>query len=301
MPKLKIAVISGGKAPEHIASVRSATDVTTFMSKTKYEAISYNISTDVERLIKDIVDKQIDVVFPLTHSLGNDNGSIQGLCSMLGTPYVGSSIHATVMCQHKETSKRIMMTHGTLTPEFQILERQAELDLRQVQLPCVIKPGNVGDRVGVTIPYTYLELRNGLQTAFSHSDRLLIEQLIEGKEYVVSIIGSQKDKEILPPIEIKRIGQSKHTKRLCPADLSSDQRKTLNNLARRAFDALSANGMLLVRFMYNEETSLFYFIEANTLPALTKNSLLPLAAEHANIGYPELIDRLIETATTNVN
>src|SRR5690606_12075147 len=133
------------------------------------EATVYDLATDTEKLISDILSNNIDVAFPLAHSVAEDNGSIQGLCSVLNIPFVGSNIHATVMCQHKETSKRIMMTHGTLTPEFQILERQAELDLREVQLPCVIKPGNIGDRVGVTIPYTYTELRDGLQTAFSHS------------------------------------------------------------------------------------------------------------------------------------
>ncbi len=296
MPKLKIAIVSGGTSHEHTTSERSAKDVISHIPQDKYEARSYDSAIDLQQLITDIVAKNVDVVFPLVHGLADDNGSIQGLCSLLNIPYVGSNVHATTLCQHKETAKRIMMTHGTLTPEFEILERQAELDLRQVQLPCVIKPGNVGDRVGVTIPYTYTELRNGLQTAFMHSDRLLIEQLIEGKEYAVSVLGDQDSVEILPAVEIKRIDQSKHMKRLCPADLSSQQRSTLNNLARRAFHALNAHGMLLVRFMYNEESSLFYFIEANTIPALTQHSLLPLAAKQADIQYDELIDRLIRSA-----
>lgn len=295
MPKLKIAVVSGGTTHEHKASVRSAKDVMGFMPDA-YDAKSYDSVTDLQGLVNEMLSGKIDVVFPLVHGLADDNGSIQGLCSILNIPYVGSNIHATALCQHKETAKRIIMTHGTLTPEFEILERQAELDLRQVQLPCVIKPGNVGDRVGVTIPYTYTELRDGIQAAFKHSERLLIEQLIEGKEFAVSLLGDQGNVEILPAVEIKRIGQSKHIQRLCPADLSSHQRSTLNNLARRAFQALQAEGMLLVRFMYNEESSLFYFIEANTIPALTQNSLLPLAAHHANISYQELIDRLIKSA-----
>lgn len=301
MTKLTIAIVCGGNTPERNMSLRSAEKVKDHIPPGKYDAVLYDIGDDLQRFITDIFDRKIDIVFPLVHGLPDDDGSVQGLCSMFDIPYVGSGVHATALCLHKETAKRIMMTHGMLTPKFEIIERTEKLDLRHVQLPCVIKPGDVGARTGIAIPFTYASLKEGLRNAFNHSDSLLIEQLIDGKEYVVGIIGNDDNCTILPVIEIKRVGQSKKIKRLCPADLTPHNKHTIENLSRRAFKAFGASGMLLVRFMYDEQEELFYFIEANTIPSLTPNSLMACAAKNANIEYSELIDKLLQLAVDRKN
>ncbi len=262
-----------------------------------HKTMVYDHSIAVDNLINDILHGVIDVIFPLTHNSAIEEGAIQGICSALNIPYIGSNIHATILSNHKATTKRIMMAHGTLTPEFDIIDKADDIDLRNIELPCVIKPGAIGMRSGITIPQTYNELRHALQRAFNNSDTLLVEKLIHGREFIVHVLGVNGDTaKVLSPTELIRTPDQQLVKKLYPTDLGEETIETLKNLGRRTFNAIGAYGILAIRFMYNENAKLFYFIEANTMPRISEHSILVSAAKKDNISFGKLLDELIQQA-----
>lgn len=302
-----VAVVYGGISNEREVSLVSgrmvAEAIPTGAYASKYTVHTYDLASDLVVLLDDLVHKKIDVVFPVLHGRMGEDGTIQGLCETLRVPYVGSGIETSAICMNKETAKRLAMTQGMLTPEFELLEEGEQVDLRNIELPCVIKPGNAGSSVGVTIPESFEELKVGITTAFKQSRSIIIEKFISGREFTVSMIGTPDNITVFPPTEIipndskfydysakYDAGGSTH---VCPAELSNDHRSTLENLGRRAFKLFNAHGMLRVDFMFDEKDELFYFIEANTIPGMTSTSLLPEAAKAAGVDFPALLDQLL--------
>ncbi|MBI2415106.1 MAG: D-alanine--D-alanine ligase [Candidatus Kerfeldbacteria bacterium] len=306
MSKPIVAVLSGGQSNERAVSLVSGKNVAAAIPTDRYTVVQYDPKDQLADFLQAALAGNIDVVFPVLHGRFGEDGTIQGLCEMLALPYVGPNVFCSALCMDKEATKRLVMTHGMLTPEFELFDRNQQIDFRKIQLPCVIKPGNAGSSVGVTIPESFADLQRGMAVAFEHSQTVIVERFIKGKEYTVGVIGSLADTVVLPPIEIipqkgsfydyaskYEDGGSTH---LCPAPLTDDLRTTLENLTRRTFKAVKAHGMLRVDFMFESDTQLFYFIEANTIPGMTNTSLLPEAARVAGIPFPQLLDRLIQLA-----
>ncbi|MDP3971171.1 MAG: D-alanine--D-alanine ligase [bacterium] len=302
--KQMVAVVFGGKSSEREVSLKSGAKVVEHIPTNKYDVLQYDPLTDLPKLVNDILDKKVDIVFPVLHGKFGEDGTIQGLCEILDVPYVGPGVKTSAICMDKIATKRMIMTQGTLTPEFEVMYKGDEMDLRNIELPCVIKPGNAGSSVGITIPESFAELKNGIKKAFDESDEILVENFIDGREFTVGVIGTHNNIQVLPATEIipnvskfydfaakYDEGGSTH---VCPADLDEETTETLQRLGERAFRVLGASGMMRVDFMYDESEKLFYFIEANTIPGMTNTSLLPEAAAAAGIEFSQLLDKLIQ-------
>ena len=232
-----------------------------------------------------------DVVFLALHGGMGEDGRLQAILSSMGIPYTGSDFSACLAAMDKSVSKLLFRAAGVPTADFTVT-RTGEIP-HAVSYPCVVKPCSCGSSVGVSIVDNEASLKEALALAKKYETKILIEDLVVGREFSVGIL----DGKALPAIEIRpkdgfydyeRKYQSGMTEEICPAELSEADAKRLADTALKAHRALGLGSYSRIDFIREERTGRFVCLEANTLPGMTPMSLLPQEAAAAGIGYDEL-------------
>lgn len=304
--KLRVAMISGGLSGEREVSINSGKQVAGALDPEKYEVGYYDPATDLNQLIADA--KDLDVALIILHGRYGEDGTIQGLLDMVGLPYQGSGVMASAMCMDKRVSKQIYRYHGLPVPKDVILDRNNRADpsqiVKELGLPLVVKPACEGSSLGMSIPHTEEELKNGIEEALACGRWVIIEEHIEGREITSSILGND-NLEALPLIEIKPGEKFKFfdyeakyvagaSEEICPAPLSEELTRQACEIGLKAHNALYCRGFSRTDMILNDGG--FYILETNTIPGLTQTSLYPQAAAAAGYSFSSLMDRLIELA-----
>jgi D-alanine-D-alanine ligase len=261
----------------------------------------------IECINSDLFDN-MDIVFIGLHGKFGEDGRIQSLLEMRGVNYTGSRVTSSAMAMDKDISKIIFSHFQIPTPNWFMVEN-GEYSLNHIdekinayfEYPVVIKPNDEGSTVGLSIVQPDVEdiqLRKALEYAFEYSDRVMIEQYIEGRELTVAILGE----EALPVVEIKpKEGfydyehkyTSGKTEYFCPADLPEELSNELRLKAITAHRSLGCKAYSRVDFRLNPKNE-FFCLEVNTLPGMTELSLVPKAAKAVDISFPELLNKIIE-------
>ena len=232
-----------------------------------------------------------DVVFLALHGGMGEDGRIQAILSSMGIPYTGSEFSSCLVAMDKYLSKLLFRAHGVPTADFTLV-KNGEMPLA-VSYPCVVKPCSCGSSVGVSIVQNEEELKSAISLANRYETKILIEDLIVGREFSVGILNGKA----LPAIEIRpkdgfydyeRKYQSGMTDEICPAELSEKDALRLAESALKAHRALDLGSYSRIDFIREEKTGTFICLEANTLPGMTPMSLLPQEAAAAGISYDEL-------------
>jgi D-alanine-D-alanine ligase len=175
----------------------------------------------------------------------------------------------------------------------------------KVPPPWVVKPADRGSSVGLALARTFRELAGALETAFSVSDNVLVEEFIRGREATCGVVDDFRDQETyaLPPIEIRKPGMeiwsykdkySGETEEICPGNFSVEEKRSLETLARQAHRALGLRHYSRSDFILAPRG--IYLLEVNTLPGMTAESLLPKALAAVGCNYPDFLDHVIKLA-----
>jgi len=329
--KLNVVVLRGGPSAEHDVSLATGQMVFEALDKEKYNATAITISKDGKWLLpksgfkfingngneKQLVPmeggkvigqfksarKPIDVVFLALHGTYGEDGSIQGLFELTGLPYTGSGVLASALGLDKEMTKKILKAEKIPTPKYFIFSKGNHISLKKVKFPCVVKPVAQGSSVGVSIVQKPSQLKKAINAARQFDGRVMIEEFIEGREITAGVLGNKKLRA-LPLIEIKpKISdffdykakyEAGGSEEICPAPIVSALAKRIQDLAVRIHKALGCGGVTRTDFILHGSQP--YVLEINTLPGLTRTSLIPQAAAKAGINFSELLDRLIELA-----
>ena len=351
MNKLKIGVIFGGTSSEHDVSKVSGTSVIKNLNKEKYDIISIyidkdgkwytyekpledvtilDIDADVSNDIKPIdniekILKSVDVIFPVLHGLGGEDGSIQGLFEMLKVPYVGCGILASSVGMDKVYTKIIFEKANIKQTKYEYVRKhnnnyiyidkefnEETINLNELALkieknmsyPMFIKPSNSGSSVGINKVTNIEELKKAIEYATNFDKKVLIEEGIVGKEVECAVLGNEdvisscvgeiKPAEAFYTFDAKYKNQE--SKVLIPADLPKEMSNKIRDLAIKAFKAIDGKGLSRVDFFANEKTDEIYINEINTLPGFTTISMYPKLFENVGISYTELLDKLIQLA-----
>ncbi len=252
---------------------------------------------------------QVDAVFPVLHGPYGEDGRLQALLDLLGIPYVGSTMLASALATDKHAAKLLFLAAGIPTPRWiTITASQAQHpgtidDIRAELGPhLVVKPNDQGSTIGMSFLHdpTAEELEAAIQQAAQYSELVLIERYIAGRELTVGILGE----EALPIVEIvptSGVYDYEHkytpgkTTYHCPAELPEDIAEFTRNLALSAHRILGCRHFSRVDFRLDDDGQPFC-LEVNTIPGMTPLSLLPKAAQTANISFPELCERLVHMA-----
>ena len=304
MKKINVALLSGGRSSERDVSLNGGDQVFSALDKTRYTVRRYDPETELIRLSEDA--RKIDIALIILHGPFGEDGTIQGFLDLLDIPYQGSGVLGSALAMNKIISKEIFKYHGLPTPPGMTCRKKKSIDtfrcIETLGLPVVVKPASGGSSIGMSLAKTPEGLHAAIEKAFAFDDVILIESYLKGIELTVSVIGND-DLTALPVVEI--IPDEKYdffeydakylpgeTREICPARISDALAKKAQEVARKAHRALFCQGYSRTDMICREDE--IYVLETNTIPGMTRTSLLPLAAETAGIGFSELLDRLIE-------
>ncbi|MDA3839661.1 MAG: D-alanine--D-alanine ligase [Patescibacteria group bacterium] len=309
MEKIKIALLSGGDSHEREVSKQTGDIIFEAMDKEKYEIFKYDPKEDLTKLFIDASTNKFDIVLPALHGTFGEDGSLQGMFDLLKVPYVFSGLLSSAVCMNKHTSKLIVKSIGISVANDLVIKRGEQIDTRNIitslSLPIVVKPMEQGSSIGVSLVHTKEELESAVKNSLEHGSSALLEAYVSGREFTVAIMGN-KMPDALPVIEIiPKVSSwfdynSKYedggADEICPAVIPDELRLSLQKTAIDIYEKLGCRDLGRGDFIVDSNTGLIYFIEMNTIPGMTKNSLLPKAAKEAGISFGALLDRIIEGA-----
>jgi len=289
----------GGISNEREVSLQTGKQVSENLDKTKYDIKTYDTRDQLEELFLDCKNKKIDLCFLALHGKGGEDGTLQGMLDLLEVPYTGSGVLASSLAIDKIMTKNILTNYPEITLAKDTKLNKSELggELPVVNMPVVIKPSVSGSSVGISMANTPEELKNGLEEAFKHDNNVLIEEYIDGVEVSVPILNGKA----LPVIEICPKNkffdyEAKYAEGFCdeivPARIEDEMAKKVQTQALQVHNILGCSGMSRVDFIIKDNQP--YFLEINTTPGMTKNSLCPKSAGAAGIIFPELLDKIID-------
>lgn len=244
-----------------------------------------------------------DIVFLALHGENGEDGRIQAAFDLMGIKYTGTDYLSSAIAMNKAISKELFVFNNIPTPKGIFIRKGEKFSWNHY--PCVVKVNNGGSSVGVSIIHRPEDLDAGIENALKYGNEFIIEEYIKGREFSVGVI----DGKALPVIEIAPISgfydyknkyQAGSTIETCPANLSEELSKKMQDIAERVFKALRLKTYARMDFLMNDKNEIFC-LEANTLPGMTPTSLLPQEAKVTGIDFEKLCDMIIDISLKKYN
>ena len=308
--KPRVAVIMGGYTSEHDISLKSGAVVMANINKEVYEPYAVRIDKDawlveVDGSWKPIDiadfssgDLRFDMVFNAVHGTPGENGELQSYLDSLQIPYTGCAAEVSSLTYNKTKTLEYLSTHGIAMAKRIALSARDTIDTKKiveiVGLPCFVKANQAGSSFGVSKVYEENKLLAAIEVALREDSGVLIESFLQGTEVSIGVITYQGKVRVLAPTEIitgedffdfsaKYEGKSEE---ITPARLVESQYQALRISAEKVYTALGMKGMSRSDFIFVGDVP--HFLEINTVPGLTEESLLPQQAKHAGISLEDL-------------
>lgn len=300
--KLKVAVLMGGDSAEREVSLHTGGQVLEALDPTRYRAVGVDAAV-LKKPGGHAALAGVDVVFIALHGPGGEDGAVQGYLEWLGLPYTGSGIAASAVAMDKDLCKRVLRDAGVPVPwSLRVTRDTAPEAFAEAPLPLVAKPNRQGSSFGLTIVRERGDVEGAVARALRYDDACLLEEFVSGTEITVAALGNDCPR-ILPVIEIVPRGEyydfaSKYeeggSRHIIPARIGQEAMRRAVEYARLSHLALGCSGMSRTDMMVRDDEALV--LEVNTIPGMTRTSLLPDAAAAAGIAFPALLDGLIADA-----
>ncbi|MGW0859339.1 D-alanine--D-alanine ligase family protein [Streptomyces sp. NPDC002690] len=262
---------------------------------------------------------EVDVVFPVLHGPYGEDGTLQGLLELSGVPYVGAGVLASAVGQDKEYMKRVFVSFGLpVGPYLVVRPREWDNDPSAARKrivdfagehgwPLFVKPARGGSSVGISKVDEIGGLEAAIEEARRHDPKFLVESLLSGREIECGVLEFEDGPRASVPAEIPPVTahdfydfEAKYidaADALVPAPLTPEQTEEVQRLAVDAFESVSCEGLVRADFFLTDDGE-FVINEINTLPGFTPISMFPRMWQESGVGYPELVDRLIQAALT---
>jgi D-alanine-D-alanine ligase len=294
----RVAVLMGGTSTEREVSLDSGRNVLEALRARDVEAFAID---GIPALVEAIRAGKVDRVFNILHGNkgGGEDGVLQGLLEALGVPYTGPDVLGSALTMDKIRTKQVWIAAGLPTPRFARIAKGDDLRAAANELgfPVFVKPSSEGSSVGVFRVLKDADLEPAIAFAKEYAGELLMEQMVQGEEYTVGILGETA----LPSIRIVPAGEwydyhakyiADDTQYLCPG-MEGAEEEEIRRVALAAFRAAGCTGWGRVDVMRDRVRGL-QLIEVNTAPGMTSHSLVPKAAGNVGIGFEELCWRILE-------
>ncbi|WP_017653256.1 D-alanine--D-alanine ligase family protein [Fortiea contorta] len=259
---------------------------------------------------------EVDVWLPILHGPNGEDGTIQGLLTLMQTPFVGSGVLGSALGMDKIAMKMAFDQAGLPQVKYQAITRAQvwsnpcvfpklcdEIEA-VIGYPAFVKPANLGSSVGIAKVRSRQELEAALDNAATYDRRLIVEAGVVAREVECAVLGNdQPQASVVGEITYDSDFYDYETKYtagkadlLIPAPLPDAITHQIQDMALQAFAAVDAAGLARVDFFYVEATGEVLINEINTFPGFTATSMYPQLWAHSGIPFPELVDRLIQLA-----
>ncbi len=311
----KVAVLYGGCSSEREVSLASGQAILHALD-------SYGVNVEgfdpKHRSICELASAKFDRVFIALHGRGGEDGSIQGALQQMQIPYTGSGVTGSALSIDKVLSKLIWHARQFPTANYVVVnkasftESEADDILLRLGGSVMVKPSLEGSSLGMAKATNKASLLSAIKLAFEYDKQVLIETFLSGPEYTVSLLGNSA----LPSITMKSASgfydyhakyKTNTTEYHCPSGLSDTDESYIQHLALDAFAALQGKGWGRIDIMRDGSTDpdtglangKFYLLESNTVPGMTKTSLVPKAAKQAGLSFEQLVVTILKQTLTD--
>lgn len=309
--RIRVAVIGGGRSCEHAVSTASAASVAGALDPSSYDVV--RVSIDPHGTWRDGCGRPIglagaahvlrscDVVLPVVHGPHGEDGTLAALCELAGLPYVGSGVGAGAVAMDKWVTKLVAGAVGVATTPGVLLTAVTAGTYVWTH-PVVVKPVAAGSSHGVSLVASPVDLTKALADALAIDTRVLVEDVVVGREIDVAVIARPDGSRLVSPtLEIVVDGLFDLSAKYdggadlrIPAVLAEAEQKALEDAALAVFDALGCRGVARVDFFLTADGPVLN--EVNTTPGFTATSQVPQMYAAAGLAYPDLLDLLVRDA-----
>jgi len=320
VPRVRVAILAGGRSSEHDISLGSARSVQGSLDPESYEVVTVAIGRDgrwelgsgdgsvAETLPVPAANApatlgSVDVVLPILHGPFGEDGTVQGLLELAGIPYVGAGVAASALCMDKDLLKKVLRDSGIPVARHVAIREGDELQ-NPFGFPCFVKPARLGSSVGITKAHDEAELADAVALAFRHDDKILIEEFVEGIEVEVGVLGNREPVASIPG-QIVPLGHewydysSKYDDGgmdlVIPPELPDEVLEQVQRTAVESFRVTECEGMARVDCFVVDGNQVI-INELNTIPGFTATSVYAKLFEASGVPYGELLQRLIALA-----
>jgi D-alanine-D-alanine ligase len=316
-----IAIAAGGDSSEFEISVRSANEVCKALTSRYVVYIImirginwywedqkgrfHNIDKNDFTLVADDFHIRFDAVFIAIHGTPGENGLLQGYFDMLKIPYTTCDAFCSALTFNKHACKLFLMEYKIPMADAVLLRKGEHFDpvsiIKRTGIPCFVKPNDSGSSFGVTKVKKKEDLLSAIEKAFQESDEVLIEAFMNGREVACGVVKTRSKALVLPVTEIISKNEffdyeAKYTTgksdEVTPARMPDNITDEIQRLSSEIYDLLGCNGIVRVDFIVVGKNP--YFLEINTVPGMTEESIVPKQAVAAGIRLEELYSMVIE-------
>ncbi|MFB2921151.1 MULTISPECIES: D-alanine--D-alanine ligase family protein [Aerosakkonema] len=350
MSKMRVGLLFGGRSGEHEVSIVSARSIAKALKSEqnaqKYEVLPFYIQKDgfwqggetAQQVLDGEVPQagegegkyanpksrwqfppeadSVDVWFPILHGPNGEDGTVQGLLSLMQVPFVGSGVLGSAVGMDKIAMKTAFAQAGLPQVKYQTVSRSQiwsnpcvfpklcdEIEAA-LGYPCFVKPANLGSSVGIAKVRSRTQLEAALDSAASYDRRIIIEAGVVAREVECAVLGNDNPQaSVVGEITYKSDFYDYETKYtegkadlIIPANIPAGVAAQIQDMAVKAFLAVDAAGLARVDFFYVESTGEVLINEINTLPGFTSTSMYPQLWAYSGVPFAELADQLIQAA-----
>jgi D-alanine-D-alanine ligase len=328
MSRLRVAVLTGGRSSEHEVALASARSVLESLDPGRYETVTVEIGRDGRwqlpraaqgELVRnggvgatELVPiaasgvpetlREVDVVFPVLHGPFGEDGTVQGLLELADVPYVGAGVTASSLCMDKDLMKAVLRDRD-IPVTRNVVVRAGERAENPFGYPVFVKPARLGSSVGITKARSPEELAAGVELAFRHDEKVLIEEFVTGVEVECGVLGNKQPIASLPGEIVANADWYDYSAKydeggmelIVPPRITESQIQRVQEVSVDSFVATDCEGMARVDCFVRDDGEVLVN-ELNTIPGFTATSVYAKLFEASGVPYSELLDRLVELA-----
>lgn len=317
----KIAVVCGGYSGEAKVSMKSADMIMSNIDATRFDAYQIVISPEKWVMLKDGSEYPVnrddfsvnfqgekikfDAVFNIIHGTPGEDGKLMGYFDMLGIKYNNSGVLTSAITFNKDVCNNLLKHKGVKAAQSFLFKRGQTIDAESIEktvdYPLFIKPNKGGSSIGTSKVYNRDEFHNAMNIAFAEDDEVLVEEFIQGREITCGLFKYNGEILTFPITEIV----TKHdffdfvakytdgeTNEITPAPIPDAIRDKCWEISKNIYKMLDCKGFSRIDYIIKNDE--LYFLEVNTVPGFSKNSIVPQQARVAGIETPRLITMVVE-------
>ncbi len=324
--KRRLAIITGGNSSEKVISIKSADTIFQNINTLQYDAYLVEIDgaawqvvmSENERVAVDKNDfsfttnnskNHFDCALIMIHGEPGEDGKLQGYFDMLNIPYASSGALTSAATFSKHFTKQFLKSYDIRSAESILLSKRLGYDLDDVGpklgYPCFVKPNSAGSSFGVSKVNTHDQLFDAVNKALTEDEEVLVEKMLEGTEITCGVLRTSKNAYTFPICEVvSKTGffdyDAKYTNGLAeeiiPARISEEIAVRCKEMSLKIYDIF--NCKWFARVDYIIQNNQLYPLEINTIPGMSKESIIPKMLKVANLNLKNLLDEILDDVIT---
>jgi D-alanine-D-alanine ligase len=326
--KKKIALVTGGTSGEAVISYKTAKTISTHLNRDQYDVYTVDITREGWFYTDDAGNKQsvdkndfsisvqgnkikFDAAFIALHGTPGEDGKLQGYFDIIGLPYTSCNAATSAITFNKRYTVAVAAFAGIKVANSVHLFKHIPVDANSIHLkhPVFVKPNNGGSSIGMSKVNRKEDLADAIAKAFKEDDQVLVEEMIEGREFTIGVFRSGDEVIALPMTEVKAHDdkdffdfEAKYqgkSDEVTPAVASETHYKNVADAAKKIYSVFNCRGVIRIDFIYDEAEQAPYMLEINSIPGQSDASIVPQQVRAYGWTLEQFYSALVEDAINN--